>query len=239
MKRLTFGSFRRLSWRKGFGTGGFLRFCDRPVPKWDCVALKTLDSFNSNGKQEVNKGAGVLTLRVASIGLSALTLACCFTAPAFAEQLDPAGQVQMRVHGDVREQCSMGQPGTVNFGDLNRPGLTADVAIPFDCNVPFDVRLEASNGGLTNFEGPGGQGPYASILPYTLALSLPVRKPNYSVLSRSFESKSLVGAQTMSSGSGIALDGMVLHLALNTPVSDAGLLSGEYSETIVITVSPS
>jgi hypothetical protein len=42
----------------------------------------------------------------------------------------------------------------------------------------------------------------------------------------------------ISSNGGIATDGMVLAVELGQPSGEAGLLGGEYSETITITVSP-
>jgi spore coat protein U-like protein len=158
---------------------------------------------------------------------------------ASAEHLDPSSRVQIRVHGDIGEHCAMGAPGTVDFGDLNRPGLAVDVPVQFNCNIPFNIRIQAAHGALTNVRNPAGEGPYAGALPYTFGLTVPVRKPTQSVVSRNFDSRTLVGAQNVSSGGGIALDGMLLHVALGRPAAEAGLLAGDYSETIVITVSPS
>jgi hypothetical protein len=133
----------------------------------------------------------------------------------------------------------MGNPGGVDFGDLNRPNLTADIDVSLYCNVPFTIEIEAQNGALTNTLYPGGQGPFAGSLPYRLGLSVPVRLPTTSVVQDDFDSVALVAGKSLSSGGGIALDGMQLHVALGAPASDAGLLSGNYSETIVITVAPS
>jgi spore coat protein U-like protein len=133
----------------------------------------------------------------------------------------------------------MGNPGGVNFGNLERPNLTADVEVSFYCNVPFTISLKAEHGALTNEREPNGEGPYAGSLPYTLGLTVPVNLPGSSLLQGNFGSGALAGGQSLSSGGGIALNGFDLHVALGAPASDAGLVAGHYSETIVITVAPS
>lgn len=160
-------------------------------------------------------------------------------APALADELDPAPQVQINLHGTLPQQCAMGNPGGVNFGDIERPNLTADVAVSFYCNVPFTISLKAENGALTNEREPNGEGPYAGSLPYTLGLTVPVSLPGSSAVEGNFGSRALAGGQSLSSGGGIALNGLKLHVALGAPASEAGLVAGNYSETIVITVAPS
>lgn len=162
-----------------------------------------------------------------------------YSAPAAADQLPPAPQVEINLHGTLPEQCAMGNPGGVDFGDLNRPNLSADVDVSLYCNVPFTISVEAQNGALTNERSPNGEGPYAGQLPYNFGLTVPVRLPASSTLEDNFDSRALVAGKSLSSGGGIALDGMRLHVALGSPPSAAGLLAGNYSETIVITVAPS
>lgn len=172
-------------------------------------------------------------------GLAAAAVLTLLASPSWADELPPAPQVEINLHGTLPQECAMGNPGGVDFGDLNRPNLTADVDVSLTCNVPFTISLKAEHGALTNEREPNGEGPYAGSLPYTLGLSVPVRLPSASIVEGSFASSALAGGESLSSGGGIALDGMQLHVALGSPPSEAGLLAGNYSETIVITVAPS
>jgi spore coat protein U-like protein len=147
--------------------------------------------------------------------------------------------VQFAVHGDIAQYCLLGQIGDVDFGDLTRPNLQVQTHVRLDCNMPFQIHIEAANGGLTNTAYPKGQGPYAGSLDYTLGVSIPLRRPAAAMLEHSFSSRELLAGRTLSSGDGIALDGMGLTVALGQPAGKAGLLGGEYAETIVITVAPS
>lgn len=158
--------------------------------------------------------------------------------PAAAEVLANAKSIELNVHGRIAQHCAMGSIGDMDFGDITRPNLSASAHVALDCNVPFTIKIEAANGGLTNAEHPGGQGPYAGMLPYTVDLSIPVRKPEAAHVERSFASRELLAGRTLSSDGGIAQDGMGLTVALGRPGSDAGLLAGNYGEAIVITVTP-
>lgn len=84
---------------------------------------------------------------------------------------------------------------------------------------------------------PNGQGPFGGKLPYQLAIKMPVRYPAQQTISRTFTSQQLLGGGVISSNGGIATDGMILAVELGQPSGEAGLLAGEYSETITITVS--
>lgn len=147
--------------------------------------------------------------------------------------------VALNVHGRVSEHCAMGAIGDMRFGDLNRKNLQAAARVQLNCNVPFDMTIQAANGGLANDRYPHGQGPYAGTLPYTMAIAIPVRKPASSLVDRSFTSLELMGGRTISSQGGIALDGMAISVALGDAPGEAGLLAGNYGEKIVITITPS
>jgi spore coat protein U-like protein len=174
-----------------------------------------------------------------------MTIAACIAialasaTPAFADQVDATKSIEINVHGRVTEHCAMGQIGDMAFGDLTRPGLSAAARVQFSCNVPFDMKIQAAHGGLANVQYPQGQGPYAGTLPFTMDVAIPVRKPSSSLVGRSFSSRELMGGATLSSAGGIATEGFTLSVALGTPPREAGLLAGQYAETIVITVSPS
>ncbi|GAY20996.1 hypothetical protein [Sphingobium fuliginis] len=147
--------------------------------------------------------------------------------------------VELNVHGKIMEQCAIGNVGDMNFGDITRPGLKASARVSFNCNVPFRVDVRSANGGLANAQFPNGQGPYAGRLPYSIGFQIPVLKPSSSLVAQTFESSDLMGGRSFNSAGGIAVDGMALNVALGRPSSEAGLLAGSYSETIIISVSPS
>lgn len=158
--------------------------------------------------------------------------------PASAEILDNAKSIDLNVHGEISQHCAMGAIGDMNFGDLTRLNISASQRIAFSCNLPFNMKIEAANGGLTNTLYPHGQGPYSGTLPYTIDVAIPVRKPQSAEVERSFNSRELMGGRTFSSDGGVAFDGMGLTVALGRPSGEAGLLAGSYAETIVITVTP-
>ncbi|SCW92140.1 hypothetical protein SAMN02927924_04131 [Sphingobium faniae] len=147
--------------------------------------------------------------------------------------------VELNVHGKIVEQCAIGNVGDMNFGDITRPDLKASARVLFNCNVPFRVDVRSAHGGLSNENFPNGQGPYAGRLPYSIGFQIPVLKPASSLVAQTFQSSELTGGRSFDSAGGIAVDGMALTVSLGRPSSDAGLLAGNYSETIVVSVSPS
>ena len=114
--------------------------------------------------------------------------------------------------------------------------MSARVAL--DCNIPFDMEIKATNGGLTHRTMPGGQGPYAGAVPYRLGVEIPVRRPQTGMVRQSFSSSQLRGGGTVSSMDGIATDGMTINVELGQAGGEAGLLAGDYSETIIVTIQP-
>ena len=150
-----------------------------------------------------------------------------------------AHSVQLNVHGRIEQHCTMGSIGGVDFGDITRPNLSSSARVQLSCNVPFAIRIQSAHGGLANVQYPHGQGPYSGTLDYTLGVAIPLRRPDSIMLERSFSSRDLMSGRTLSSGDGIALDGMALTVALGRPSGEAGLLGGNYAETIVITIAPS
>ena len=158
-------------------------------------------------------------------------------APGAMAELDTASLQKIEVHGEIRQHCAISSPGSFALGDLERDGLRADVKFGLDCNTPFIMKIEAARGALTNIAYPRGQGPYAGTLPYVFELTIPVRKPASGLITRSFNSRDLLGGQTLSSGGAIASDGMEAHVTLGHPDGMAGLLAGDYSETITVTLS--
>jgi spore coat protein U-like protein len=158
--------------------------------------------------------------------------------PAFADEVANAEQVEIAVSGTIRQQCSMGSIGNMDFGDLNRSGLAFQQRIAFDCNVPFTMTITGQSGALTHTTMPNGQEPYGGAVPYSVGIQMPVRFPAQKMINRTFDSRQLRGGGTISSNGGIATDDMLLAVQLGAPSGEAGLLAGNYSETITITVSP-
>ena len=170
--------------------------------------------------------------------LCAIFLAVAVSHPASANQLDFANELDLVVSGAVREQCAMGQIADVDFGNLERPGIGIETQVPFYCNVPFTMTIDAERGALSHTAMPSGQGPYAGTVQYSLEVDVPVRRPSQDILSQRFASRQLMSGGVISSNGGIATDGMKLSIALASPNGPGSLLAGEYTETITITVAP-
>ena len=84
---------------------------------------------------------------------------------------------------------------------------------------------------------PRGEGPYAGTLGYTLTVTVPTLKPAPAVMRGAFNSEELASGRTLSSGEAVAAGGG--HLQLRTAMPrGAGLLAGEYSEVLSVTVTP-
>jgi hypothetical protein len=170
--------------------------------------------------------------------LGPVLLAILVVSPAHAEELAGARSLDLTVQGRLSERCAIGPVEDHSFGDLTRPSPELVTRVPLSCNLPVNITIRSANGGLANDSHPRGQGPYAGTVPYNMAVSLPVRMPAQSVVTQSFDSTELMAGRTISSNGGIAVDGMTLNIALARPTSEAGLLGGNYSEVIEITVTP-
>lgn len=169
-------------------------------------------------------------------------LLACFAAlvssSAFAGEVQNARSIDIAVSGSIRQHCALGAIADFDFGDLERRGLGITAPVAFDCNLPFTMTIKGANGALTHSVMPNGQGPFGGQLPYTLAVQMPVRHPSLQMVSRSFNSRQLQAGGIISSNGGIATDDMVLSVELGMPSGEAGLLAGDYSETITIIVTP-
>lgn len=167
--------------------------------------------------------------------------AVCWTAfaasSAQAADLPQAATQQIRVHGDITQHCAISAPNDVDFGELQGAAKQTDLKFGLNCNVPFVMQVQAQFGALTNREYPQGQGPYAGSLPYAMTFAIPTRMPGAAIVRRTFNSRDLIGGQQISSQGGIATDGMSVNVALGKTNSEAGLLAGEYGETITLTIS--
>ena len=168
----------------------------------------------------------------AFLALSALA------APAGAASIENVTSFDIVINGTIGQHCALGDIPDMDFGNLERPGLAMRAHVPFDCNVPFTMTVTGENGALTNSLLPNGQGPYSGRLPYVIGIEMPVRHPSTEIVSKSFESREILGGGTISSNGGIATDDMYVNVELGSASGEAGLLAGDYSETITITVSP-
>lgn len=165
-------------------------------------------------------------------------VATTFSLPAYAGEIDDAQSFDLLVNGSIAQHCALGSVPNMDFGNLERDGLGIRTRVAFDCNIPFTMVIRGEQGALTHTTMPNGQGPYSGQLPYSVGVRMPVRHPTPRTIERSFNSRQIQAGGTVSSNGGIATDGMVLAIELGTSSGEAGLLAGDYSETITITVSP-
>lgn len=172
----------------------------------------------------------------AKAGVALAALACAM--PAAANGIDNAESFDVAVHGTISQHCAMGGIADMDFGDLERRGLNRQTPVAFSCNMPFTMTIVGERGALTHTAMPGGQGPFGGQLPYSLSIEMPVRHPAQQTVTQSFTSRQLQAGGVVSSNGGIATDGMTLSVELGLPSGEAGLLAGEYSEVITITVTP-
>lgn len=159
-------------------------------------------------------------------------------APVYAGEIDDAQSIDLRVSGSIAQHCALGSVPNMDFGDLERRGLHIETEVAFDCNIPFTMVIAGSKGALTHTSMPNGQGPYGGQLPYTIGVAMPLRQPSMRMLTKSFSSRQIQAGGTISSNGAIATDGMTIAVELGRPSGEAGLLAGDYAETITITVSP-
>lgn len=144
-------------------------------------------------------------------------------------------KLDVALTGHINDRCELAGGGDINFGELNAP-KTAAADLFLNCNVPFDLGLQSSNGGLAHATLPTGQGPYAGNLGYTVNIRVPLLNPHPSTLHGSFNSAELKSRRTLTSGDAIAAGGAHLEFQTQAPVG-AGLLAGEYSETFTVTLT--
>lgn len=173
--------------------------------------------------------------------MRALLLAIAMVAmptSALAEELADLRSVEIVLQGSIREHCAMGNIADMDFGNLERQGIGRETRVAFDCNLPFTMMIRGERGSLKHLSMPNGQGPYGGAVPYSLAIEMPVRHPASEMVSRTFGGDELLAGGVITSNGGIATDGMVLAVQLGRPMGGAGLLAGNYTETITITVNP-
>jgi len=140
------------------------------------------------------------------------------------------------VVGRISSRCQLGEGREIDFGDLSVP-KQATALLGIECNVPFDLAIKARNGALSHTTLPNGQGGFSGALSYGLSIDVPVLDPAERVVSGRYQSLDLRNGVTLSSDNAIAKGGALLKF--QTGVSEGhGLLAGQYSETVVLTIAP-
>lgn len=151
--------------------------------------------------------------------------------------IDGAKRLQIELSGRITQRCSMGDIPDANLGVMGDSGFRIRASLALDCNVPFTLSFQSSNGGIAHDEMPNGQGPYAGRLTYQMRVDLPVRSPEARVIEANFSSDQMRSGATVSSQDGISNGAARLRLDV-APPTGVGLLAGRYSETITVVLAP-
>lgn len=173
----------------------------------------------------------------AALAVSAVATAA-MTSPALAKpasaSLEVGKTLNVAVVGRIVPRCEIQGGGDVDFGELTG-GEQATALFGLDCNVPFDLGVTSARGGLAHATKPQGEGPFAGVLPYDVTLTVPTLRPEPRVIRANFSSIDHTGV--LSSGDGIAAGGGKIEFRTRQPAG-AGLLAGQYSETLTVTITP-
>jgi hypothetical protein len=173
-------------------------------------------------------------------GLMALVLAAAVASTASAEPMRDSGlgsSLDVIVKGKITASCRLSGGGGINFGELTG-GQQVEADFGLACNVPFDISFQSQSGGLAHATKPRGEGPFAGRLGYTLNVAIPTVSPQAATLGGTFASENLIAKKTLSSGEGIAKGGGRIQILTDRP-EGVGLLAGDYSEVLVITIAQS
>lgn len=171
----------------------------------------------------------------AAIGAASLALVATGAAAKPATSSIEVGKtLTVAVTGRIVPRCEISGGGDIDFGELTG-GERATALFGLDCNVPFDLGLTSARGGLAHATKPQGEGPFSGVLPYDVTLTVPTLRPEPRTLRASFSSVDHAGV--LSSGDGIAAGGGKIEFRTRQPAG-AGLLAGQYSETLTVTVTP-
>lgn len=205
----------------------------RYISMWSPTAFVCLFQTYANGG---NKRYYILRyLHAAVVSWSAMIISI---GPANAQPIENAETFDITVNGYIAEHCAIGSIADMDFGNLERRGLNRKTNVDLDCNIPFNMTITGSQGALTHTRLPNGQGDFSGRVPYALSIEMPIRHPAAQIINTTFNSNQLRSGGVISSNGGIAIDGFVLGVELGRANGRAGLLAGEYAETITITISP-
>ncbi len=145
-------------------------------------------------------------------------------------------RLDVALSGRISARCELGGGADIDLGEL-RGNEAVSARVPLGCNVPFDLSFQSARGGLAHITQPGGEGPFAGTLDYTLSVKVPLVDPTPSTMQGLFESRQLMSRRTLSSGEAVAAGDAQIEIRTRSP-EGAGLLAGRYSETLTVTVSP-
>jgi len=151
-----------------------------------------------------------------------------------ASNIEVGKSLTVAVTGRIVPRCEIQGGGDIDFGELTG-GERATALFGLDCNVPFDLGVTSARGGLAHATKPQGEGPFSGVLPYDVTLTVPTLRPEPRTIRASFSSVDHAGV--LSSGDGIAAGGGKIEFRTRQPAG-AGLLAGQYSETLTVTVTP-
>lgn len=177
-------------------------------------------------------------VRSAASGVAALgVMAVLVSAGAVrADTLESTSGFDVAVTGRIVSDCRLSGGGAIDLGELTgNEVVTADFGLR--CNVPFDISFESARGGLAHVTKPRGEGPFAGTLAYTLNVAVPTLAPQSGVMSAAYSSADLMARKTLTSGDAIAAGGGQLQIRTQRP-QGAGLLAGDYVETLSVTLQP-
>lgn len=184
---------------------------------------------HNGGYTCVRSLAAATVLAAASLGAGVAHAHTDRDAPSFSKLV-------VALDGRIAPRCELGAGGAIDFGELTG-GESVTAVVGFACNVPFDISFQSARGGLAHVTMPTGQGPFAGTLGYALDVTIPTLSPTPRTLHAHYESRSLVGRRTLSSDAAIAAGGAQLVFRTDAP-QGAGLLAGDYTETMSVTVTP-
>ena len=140
------------------------------------------------------------------------------------DTLDVGKTLNVNVVGQIVPRCEIQGGGDIDFGELTG-GERATALFGLNCNVPFDLGVTSARGGLAHVTKPQGEGPFAGVLPYDVTLTVPTLRPEPRTVQASFSSADHVG--------------MLSKIEFRTrQPTGAGLLAGQYTETLTVTVTP-
>lgn len=187
-----------------------------------------------NTSKPFRSSARLLSVTVGAAVVMIAAAAAPAMAKPVADNLDVGKTLNVTVTGQIVPRCEIQGGGDIDFGELTG-GERATALFGFNCNVPFDLGVTSARGGLAHVTKPQGEGPFSGVLPYDVTLTVPTLRPAPRMVQASFSSTDHTGM--LSSGDGIAAGGGKIEFRTRQPAG-AGLLAGQYTETLTVTVTP-
>jgi hypothetical protein len=156
-------------------------------------------------------------------------------------------KVSVRLEGDILPECAIAGgagPGGANLalaldiGSMAGAGRS-EYGFTVNCNAPFAYRLEAQYGALTQAGAKPGDGGFAAVLPYRVAVHIPTQRGAIDdiCLGESLRA-GRVTCPFSTSGNDVAL-GSAARLTITWEPQGRPPPAGEYVERLTITVAMS